>query len=284
MHQNNGLHPSTFSDILPRYPNAVPLSQGGQKLVYKYDHPDFGAVVIKLGLTSDMGYAIREADTLRSIESKYYPRCYDFESLDDKRFVAIEQFMAGQNLRDCLHLYYPLPKAIWLIRELIFGLDILWSRKITHRDIKPENIIITPSNQVVIIDLGIARHLGLTSLTNTMQPYGSGTPGYMAPEQINNFKRIIDQRTDIFSVGVILAELLRKGVGPFDSISTNGADPITSALNGQWDRSWYKQNGLGAFVPLLEGMLAVQPHKRPRNAFQLFSNIELALRNHGGAS
>jgi len=94
-------------------------------------------------------------------------------------------------------------------------LSILWDRNIVHRDLKPRNIIIRPNKLPVIIDLGIARFLDLDSLTNTLNLMGPCTPIYAAPEQLSNRKQLINPRTDFFSLGIILLELLL-GHHPFD--------------------------------------------------------------------
>lgn len=76
---------------------------------------------------------------------------------------------------------------------------------IVHRDIKPENIMHRADGSPVLVDLGIARHLNQTSLTQTWIPHGPGTPIFASPEQLVNDKYIIDWRADQYSLGITLS-------------------------------------------------------------------------------
>src|SRR5690606_38467780 len=91
--------------------------------------------------------------------------------------------------------------------------------------IKPENIIINNTVGTVLLDFGIARHLDLNSLTHDVALFGPLTPGYAAPEQINNEKRSISARTDLFAWGILMYEMLT-GVNPF----TQGCATPSEAL------------------------------------------------------
>jgi serine/threonine-protein kinase len=85
--------------------------------------------------------------------------------------------------------------------------------RIVHRDVKPENIMQDPAGNYWLLDFGIARHLDLVSLTPTINAFGVGTPGYASPEQFRNMKRDIDNRSDLFALGVALFECV-EGVNP----------------------------------------------------------------------
>src|SRR5260221_3429763 len=99
-------------------------------------------------------------------------------------------------------------EVIQLARQISCGLDYAYSNGIVHRDVKPANIMITPNGTVKIMDFGIAKSGG--SVTNTGQVMG--TPNYMSPEQVKG--RPLDGRSDLFSMGVILYEMLT-GEKPF---------------------------------------------------------------------
>src|SRR5260221_7886337 len=99
-------------------------------------------------------------------------------------------------------------EVIQLARQISCGLDYAYSNGIVHRDVKPANIMITPNGTVKIMDFGIAKSGG--QVTNTGQVLG--TPNYMAPEQVKG--RPLDGRSDLFSLGVILYEMLT-GEKPF---------------------------------------------------------------------
>jgi serine/threonine protein kinase len=110
--------------------------------------------------------------------------------------------------------------------ELIDALTHTEALSLVHRDIKPDNIMFrTVDGQPVLVDFGLVRDLGQTSLTQTWQPQGPGTPFFAAPEQLNNAKALIDWRTDQFALGVVLS-ICATGRHPFDTHGTNSVDVV----------------------------------------------------------
>lgn len=107
------------------------------------------------------------------------------------------------------------------LREIVHFLDTMFSvlttceqNRIVHRDIKPENIILDNQGKFWLIDFGISRHLDLATLTDSGSPFGPCTFGYAASEQFRNRKKEIDIRADLFSVGVVAAEMIT-GQNPY---------------------------------------------------------------------
>ena len=105
--------------------------------------------------------------------------------------------------------------------EIVEFLDVMFSileqaevQNIVHRDIKPENIIVDVHGKYWLIDFGISRHLDLESITLTHAPYGLFTIGYSAAEQFRNRKKDIDIRADLFSLGVVITEMIQ-GYNPY---------------------------------------------------------------------
>jgi len=132
------------------------------------------------------------------------------------RHYLIEEFVDGRDLKDIL-----LPGHPWTSMEaaktfaaVCDGLMALKNKEIVHRDIKPENIRVRPDGTPVIIDFGLARHLGLPDLTLTILGAAIGTPLYFAPEQFDGTKYDIDHRTDLFALGILIYEALT-GEPPF---------------------------------------------------------------------
>jgi eukaryotic-like serine/threonine-protein kinase len=103
-----------------------------------------------------------------------------------------------------------LPDILDLLTGIASGLAAAHARRVVHRDIKPSNILLTRESLVKIVDFGLAKIVSSSSQTQSADT--SGTLAYMAPEQING--EVVDQRADIWSVGVLAAEML-SGVHPF---------------------------------------------------------------------
>jgi serine/threonine-protein kinase len=134
---------------------------------------------------------------------------YDAGEHDGIFYIAME-FIEGTTLHELMAERRVLgaDEVIQLTRQISCGLDYAHSNGIIHRDVKPANIMITPNGTVKIMDFGIAKSGG--SVTNTGQIMG--TPNYMSPEQVKG--RPLDGRADLFSMGVILYEMLT-GEKPF---------------------------------------------------------------------
>lgn len=136
----------------------------------------------------------------------------------DRHFIAME-YLEGQTLRDVLQTGGPLPieKVKEYTLQLCSALSYAHKNGVIHRDIKPENVQILPSGNIKLTDFGIARIMGEPVITQDGQVFG--TPSYMSPEQVAG--RPIDPRSDIFSLGVVMYEMVT-GKKPFagDSLVT----------------------------------------------------------------
>lgn len=136
---------------------------------------------------------------------------FDFGEDNGRHFIAME-FLEGQTLRDKMQLQgaLPLKEALTIACQILDALGYAHTNHVIHRDIKPDNIHILPGGQVKLTDFGIARLTEEVALTGDGQVFG--TPSYMSPEQIVG--REIDYRTDLFSLAVVLYEML-SGRKPF---------------------------------------------------------------------
>ncbi len=130
-------------------------------------------------------------------------------------YIAME-FVDGRELRDCFERgeRFALPEVARIMGEILAALDHAHSQGVVHRDMKPANLILLPDGRVKIADFGIAR-IGESELTQTGAVLG--TPSYMSPEQFTS--QPVDGRSDLFSCGVILYQLLT-GEKPFTGEST----------------------------------------------------------------
>ncbi|WP_421827902.1 serine/threonine-protein kinase [Larkinella sp.] len=249
--------------------NIQDLAVGGQKKVWKGDHPVFGSVALKEGTVDSLNSLERikrEIETLGSISSEYYPKQFYYsDNPANNIFYIIEEYIQGETLRTSSNLFDSEEKIIDLFEKLLDALEIIWQRRIVHRDLKPENIIITPTLSPCILDLGIAKYLDRSSLTNTFQAVGPCTPFYGAPEQLLNKKNEIDIRADFFALGIILLEL-HLGFHPFDPIVLRSKYPIPyNIINGDYVRASAKPGTSIFFTKLTDTLLRVQPYQRFRN-------------------
>lgn len=212
----------------PQLTDVNLLARGGQKLVFRANHVQYGDVVIKfiLDALSDERTK-REVDVATKYQIANIPKVYEYNSIDhqeDRAVYLIEEFIDGMTLRQFLKTngQASLKLALEMLEVLLITATELEKNHIVHRDIKPENIIIRKVGGICLLDFGIARHLSLPSLTLTKAHFGPCTPGYAAPEQFRNLKKEIDIRADLFSIGVTIYESI-SGKNPF---ITDGGHPL----------------------------------------------------------
>lgn len=218
-----GLREVYYDDVISSYTNPILIHKGGQRVVFKAVDPKYGTVALKIGYYKtpnnpdgwDIERIEREIDILRSIDSEYYPKNFDFRKISDDRYVVTEEFIESTPLAGCMDRYYYPLHAMNLTKVIVTGLKVIWDKNIVHRDLKPDNILITPDGRPRIIDLGIARSLDSISITQSWMG-GPCTKIYAAPELLVYNKKMIDTRTDQYSLGIILVQLLLKSIHPFD--------------------------------------------------------------------
>lgn len=267
----------SYDDISAQFSIVEVLGQGGQKIVFAVEHPEYGACVLKIGVCkskSALERIKREVETLKSITSDYYPNQFDFVIVDEQRFYILEERIIGKPLSKEITKYHTVTLSTKLIKQITKGLEILWSRNIVHRDIKPDNIIITTSGHPKIIDLGIARLTDLSSLTESLAPLGPCTPNYASPEQLTNRKHEINHRADQFCIGILYAQLLLGGAHPFDpKVVGKGQSIVDNILNGRWAKSHFNTSQLSQVGVVLSRMLDPEPYRRFRTPAALIDSI-----------
>ena len=204
------------------------ITSGGQKSVYSAIHSHHGKVALKLLIPSSSAERFdREIASVNIIANGRVPQIYESGTLVDPyhgHLWLIEQWIEGISLKDKL-ANGPISNS--LVLQIAF--DILTvlvaaeANQIVHRDIKPDNILIAPEeSNCWLVDFGIARLLGRTSLTVGVMPH---TLGYAPLEQLNSLKSEIDTRSDLFSLGVTLYESI-EGVNPY----IDGANTVDEVI------------------------------------------------------
>jgi serine/threonine-protein kinase len=153
----------------------------------------------------------REAEAAAALNHPNIVTIHDVIEEDDQTCIVME-YIEGRSLRDVINEYnLGIDKIIDMIQQLSDGLSRAHKAGIVHRDIKPENIIIDQDDRIKILDFGLAKLKGVSKLTKETSTLG--TIHYMSPEQI--IGKDIDQRSDIWSLGVVIYELLT-GEKPFE--------------------------------------------------------------------
>lgn len=158
---------------------------------------------------------------------------FDAGQIGGVPYLVLE-FVEGHDLAWFVHRHGSLPmaEACEVVRQAALGLMHLHKHHLVHRDVKPANLMLSPSGQVRLLDLGVARHLRVSDLVGQITSHGQclGTPDYMAPEQCLDC-HAIDGRADIYALGCTLYELL-VGQPPF---SGPGCESVFLKMKGHID-------------------------------------------------
>jgi serine/threonine protein kinase len=226
-----------FPDRLGPYSILSLLGAGGMGEVYLADDERLGRrVAIKIvpeSVSRDpeaKGRLLREARAVAALDHPNVCTLYEIGEHEDRPYLVM-QYVEGETLFERLQRsQMPLGECLDVATQICAALDDAHRRGIIHRDIKPMNLILTPRGQVKVLDFGLARFLtpsdsaspeALKSRTGIV----TGTAPYMSPEQLRG--TIVDPRTDIFSLGVLLYEMATRR-RPFDR--SNTAATITAIL------------------------------------------------------
>ncbi|MEY3284590.1 MAG: hypothetical protein RIR86_2603, partial [Acidobacteriota bacterium] len=174
----------------------------------------------------------REAMIQSQLDHPNIVRVYDFIAVGEKTCIVMEH-VPGRDLRKMiLHETGPIParRAIHLFKQILEAINYAHNfnyvdksgerhRGIIHRDLKPANILVTPEDLVKVTDFGIVKMRGVKG--GTQMGFNPGTPEYMSPEQARG--KDLDHRSDIYSLGIVLYEMLTGRV-PFDADGSGTSD------------------------------------------------------------
>lgn len=215
---------SLEGQTLGKYRILEPLGQGGMAQVYRAYHASLDRYVaikiLRSDLVDDAEFLARFTREARSVAALRHPnivRVHDFDVQDGQYYMVME-LLEGDSLKAYLNRYrargerIPASEISRILTDVLKGLAHAHHEGIIHRDIKPANILLTRKGEAVITDFGIAQIVGGTKYT--VAGALMGTLHYMAPEQ--GIGRNIDARSDIYSLGVVLYEMLL-GHPPFDA-------------------------------------------------------------------
>ena len=200
-----------------KYRILEPLSSGGMSVVYKAEHAYLKRVVaVKVlppQLAEDPNFVklfMREAEMSAQLDHPNIVKVFDFGS-EGKTLYLVMQYIPGRTLDELLEEKgrLNLQEALLVMYQVLAALSYAHSKGVVHRDVKPSNILVTPDLKAYLFDFGIAA-ITEAALAGDKN-YTVGTPEYMPPEQLRG---VADARSDIYSAGVTLFELLT-GTVPF---------------------------------------------------------------------
>ena len=213
---------STGSAFAGRYQIIEELGKGGMGRVYKVLDQEVNVKIalklIKPEISADKKSIERfrnELKTARDISHKNICRMYDLNKEAGSYYITME-FVPGEDLKSMIRMSGRLAvgTTIGIAKQICDGLTEAHKLGVVHRDLKPSNIMIDKEGNVRIMDFGIARSLESKGITGAGMMIG--TPEYMSPEQVEGEE--VDQRSDIYSLGVILYEMVT-GRLPFEGVT-----------------------------------------------------------------
>jgi serine/threonine protein kinase len=204
--------------IFGQYQLIEPISSGGMATVYKAYQPGLDRVVaIKVlpeFLLNQPGFLERfkiEAQAIAKLDHPHILPVYDYGEAERTPYLVMK-YVPGGTLKDFMaHGPIDPRQTAPLLRQMAEALEHAHQQGVIHRDVKPSNVLLQDNRWVQLMDFGLAKMMTGTS-NITVSGTGVGTPDYMSPEQAQG--RPIDQRTDIYSLGVVVYQMLT-GEVPF---------------------------------------------------------------------
>ncbi|HEX9160101.1 MAG TPA: protein kinase [Thermoanaerobaculia bacterium] len=265
-------------DIGNRYRVIRTLGHGGMGMVYLVHDNDLGRDVALKLILPELGDSPAILERFRReilLSSRVtHPnvlRVFDLGESDEVKFLTME-YVDGEDLASAIGhgRRLPVEKVVSIFRQICQGLAAAHGIGVVHRDLKPQNIMIDRSGKVFLTDFGLARTAAQTNLT--VSGAVVGTPHYMSPEQVKGTE--IDQRSDIYSLGVILYEMLAGDV-PFKG---NSAYEIMIKRVQQPPRPIEELNrDTPAYLAkILNRCLAVDPDERYQTLEQVIADLDRA--------
>ena len=272
----------TSSTKLGPYEIQSPIGAGGMGEVYRARDPrlgrDVAVKVLPVSFAADTERLRRFEQEARAVAALNHPNIlaiYDIGTREGAPFI-VSELLEGESLRKRLSgAALPVRKAIEYAVQIAQGLAAAHETGIVHRDLKPENVFVTRDGRVKILDFGLAKlmqpeHEGAETISHqTEAGVVLGTVGYMSPEQVRG--KPADQRSDLFSFGAILYEML-SGRRAFHG--ETAADSMSAILREEPPDLTETNRGI---APGLEHIVQHCLEKNPEERFQSAHDIAFDL-------
>jgi tRNA A-37 threonylcarbamoyl transferase component Bud32 len=249
-----------------KYELIAKVAQGGMGALYKARHPTLDRVVLlkKLTLRGASQFVERfkrEARLMMDFKHDHIVHVYDHFK-EGSSYYIVEEFVDGISLDALIRRerYLSNDAAMLLLYEVSKALKYAHDKQVIHRDIKPSNILISRQGEVKLVDFGIATSQEETEDGLTRDGMVLGTPSYIPPEQIAD-ARNVDKRADIYSLGVVLYEMLT-GKTPFPG--TFNAETISLIQKGRYTPPRRLNPRIS---PLLRAVVRKAMRARPRRRY-----------------
>jgi DNA-binding NarL/FixJ family response regulator len=257
------------------------IGEGGMSRVYlasrEGDDEPLVVKILRSEVTSDktqLERFIEEYNLVERIKSRHVARIHGHGVSEDNAYLVMEFFDGGDlNKRLSGRAMAP-QEALRVFRELMFALGDIHEKGILHRDLKPQNLMFRADGSLAIVDFGIAKHID--SIDRTGHGEVLGTPRYMSPEQVQG--RALDLRTDIYSAGVLLYQMLT-GHHLFE-----GETAVEVALHHLNTPPPPLPDHLGAYQRLLDKLVEKDRDARFRNADEVIGFLSRKFQQNSDAS
>lgn len=271
-------------------PDLLQPRQDSKGPYFLHGWQQWGKVVVKV--VSDAGAVAltrlqAEASLFAELQSAQFPRLLysnyftenpiTDEVLKESLYISIEEFVESVPLSNCLNDYVGQPETVFRIAaSVVSGLRPLWAHKrgFVHRDVKPDNLLLTPGGTVVIIDFGIIKEAGVEGITREGMFQAPASYGYAAPEHLANDKDLVSFKTDVFSLGIVMYQLIsgshpfltRKGMDYMEifDATVNSIPPTLEELGV----------ASGPHSTVVANMMQKKPYLRPRTVEILLEQLQ----------
>lgn len=274
----------SFPPFIGKYKITGVVARGGMGVVYKAIHPSLKRYVVIKKMTARRNAANaerfkREAQILLDLQSPYIVHLFDYFTEGGFRYM-VEELVDGMALDKLLAKQTVLSPqvALLILQDACFALKYAHSKDIVHRDIKPGNILISRRAEIKLADFGIAsdeKDRETESLTES--GVALGTPAYMPPEQFENSAGV-DQRADIYALGVMLYEMVT-GTKPYPG--TLSAQTLNTIRRGRYIPPRKIDRSIPPVVcRLIRKMMRPKPSRRFQSVAPVIKIVRRYLRHY----